>query len=278
VRVHDGTPALGDRAEDRSAAFGELVAGRAGDAVLTAGLRLDHHSAFGAFPAPSLSAAWWPAAPLRLRASAGRAFRAPTWTERYYRDPVHAASPDLEPERSWTADAGLDFAPSPGLRLGLGGFVRRTEALIDWARPAGETSAVWVTRNVQDATFRGLEAEASATDALGTRWSAQWTALSVDAAARAGFDSKYALRPLQDTWAVGAERVVLAGLTASLRARGARRSGERPHHLVDARLGYAHAGARVYLDVRNLGDTAYLDIAGKPAPGRALLLGVQLSR
>lgn len=281
VRVQpDGsrTPALGDRAETRTALFAEAVAGESGAGVLSAGLRLDHHSVFGAFVAPSLSAAWWPAPALRLRASAGRAFRAPTWTERYYRDPAHVARADLKPERSWTADAGLDLSPRPGLRLGLGAFIRRTEALIDWARPAGEASAPWNTRNVTDATFRGVEAEAALRDPLGTGWTAQWTALSVRAADVAGYDSKYALRPLRDTWALGAERALPGGLSAALRARGARRAGEAAHRLLDARLGYDFAAARLYLDAQNLTDTRYADIAGQPAPGRSLTLGVQVGR
>jgi vitamin B12 transporter len=271
-------PALGERSEQRAAAFGELVAGAVGAGVLTAGLRYDHHSIFGGFVAPSLSAAWWPTSTVRLRGSAGRAFRAPTWTERHYRDPVHVASPELDAERSWTADAGVELTPRPQLRLGLGAFVRRTNALIDWARPAGDGTAPWTTRNVTDATFRGLEAEAGATDPLGTRWTAQWTALSVDAQDDAGYESKYALRPLRDTWALGAERGVGAGLTASVRARGARRAGEPAHRLVDARLGYSLGAMRLYLDGQNLGDTRYVDIAGEPAPGRSLLLGVQVGR
>ncbi|HEX7243090.1 MAG TPA: TonB-dependent receptor [Longimicrobiaceae bacterium] len=105
---------LGNRAETRAAGFAELAAGRTGAATASAGARADWHSAYGAFFSPSLAGAWWPRSALRLRASLGRAFRAPTWTERFYRSPANLGTPDLDPERAWSAEAGADWTPAPG--------------------------------------------------------------------------------------------------------------------------------------------------------------------
>src|SRR5690606_8164456 len=80
---------LGDREEDRAALFAEATAGATGTATVAIGLRSDWHSSFGGFIAPSLAGAVWPTEAIRLRASIGRAFRAPTWTERYYIDPAN---------------------------------------------------------------------------------------------------------------------------------------------------------------------------------------------
>lgn len=266
---------LGERDETRAAGFAEVAGGSVGEATLTAGARADWHSAYGAFLSPSLAGAWWPSSRLRLRASVGRAFRAPTWTERYYDSPANLGNPDLDPERAWSAEAGADWTPAPGIRLALGGWTRRTEALIDWARPAGAPeSEPWRTRNVRDATFRGLEAEAAA-EAGGIRWTARGAALSVRSEDAEGYVSKYALRPLVETASLSAERGLPAGLGVALRARRERRLGEDAHLLAETRLRWDGTQAGLFLDVRNLFDEEHADIVGQPAPGRSVSLGVR---
>lgn len=266
---------LGDREEDRAALFAEATAGRFGTATLALGLRSDWHSAFGSFFAPSIAGAVWPAERIRLRASIGRAFRAPTWTERYYVDPVNIGDPDLDPERAWETELGVDFEPFPSVRIGLTAFHREATGLIDWAR---QTNAApddpWNTRNVSDARFRGLEADLDLVDPVGTRWSVQVATLSLRAEDTEGLTSKYALRPLTQTASVTARRELLAGLDLAIRGYHARRVGEEGYLLGDLRVGYTRGRTRLYVDVANLGDASHLDVTGMRAPGRSLHLGV----
>jgi iron complex outermembrane receptor protein len=270
---------LGDREEDRAALFAEANLGRIGTATLGLGLRADWHSAFGDFIAPSIAGAVWPAERLRLRASLGRAFRAPTWTERYYRDPANIGDPDLDPERAWETELGADLALGAGIRVGVAGFLRSASGLIDWARPTGATPTdPWHTRNVSDARFRGLEVDAAATDPLGIRWQAALATLSLRAEDTGGLVSKYALRPLTRTASLAAERELGAGLSLALRGYHARRTGENAYLRTDLRLAYEHGGARFYLDLNNLGDERYLDVTGLEAPRRALFLGLSWGR
>lgn len=266
---------LGDREEDRAALFAEANVGRIGTAILGLGLRADWHSAFGGFVAPSISGAVWPTERLRLRTSLGRAFRAPTWTERYYVDPANIGDPDLDPERAWESELGADLALGAGIRVGVAGFLRSASGLIDWARPIGATPTdPWRTRNVSDARFRGLEFDATAIDPLGIRWQAALTTLSLRAEDTGGLVSKYALRPLTRTATLSAERDLLRGLSLTLRAHHARREGEDGHLRGDMRVAFQRRGTRLYLDLLNLGDTNYLDVTGMRAPGRALYVGM----
>ena len=55
------------------------------------------YSEFGGSWSPSAGLSWWAAPRVRLRASGGRAFRVPTFTERYYSDRNHLARPDVGP-------------------------------------------------------------------------------------------------------------------------------------------------------------------------------------
>lgn len=265
---------LGDRTEGRTAALAEVAAGRIGGASATAGLRADVHERYGTVWSPSLSGAWWPTERLRLRASGGRSFRAPTWTERYYRDPGSIGDPDLSPERAWSAEAGVEARLPAGVRLAATGFVRDAEDLIDWAQPLSDTTAPHRTRNVQSARFRGLEAEAGVDAALGIRLTGRGSWLSLESSAEEGFRSRYALRPLVETLSLAADRS-FGDLGLSLLAMRARRSGEEAYVRVDGRASYALRGARVYLDAQNLLDEGYADIVGYAAPGRSLLVGVE---
>jgi outer membrane cobalamin receptor len=268
---------LGDRSESRGALLAEMVAGSAGGAALSAGLRGDVHEAFGVFVSPSAGVAWSLGRAARARASVGRAFRTPTWTERYYSDPANVGDPDLAPERAWSGEVGLEAPVGPRLRLTGSAFVRDSRDLIDWARPAGAPAAEpWRTRNVQTARFLGLEAEARYFLSPALIATARGTWLRLESAEAEGFTSKYALRPMTESITLALDRSARAGLTSGLRAQRARRAGESVHHRIDGRLSYALSGGRIYLDVQNVTAEVYPDITGAPAPGRSAMLGVEL--
>lgn len=269
---------LGERTETRTALFAE--AALAADAAsATFGLRGDGHEAYGAFVSPSAAASLRLGDAVRLRASAGRSFRAPTWTERYYRDPAHEADPELAPERAWSGDLGADVAPGAGTTLRLTGWLRRSTDLIDWARPEGAGSTErWRTRNVQSATFRGLEAELAA-ERLGAQWTLGGSLLDVQAESADGFESKYALRPVTRRLTAGVARPIGTRLHAGLFGQAGTRADGTDFRQLDARLSLRMIGGEIRLDVTNLTDADYPDPAlpQVSAPGRAWTVGFSRS-
>jgi iron complex outermembrane receptor protein len=267
---------LGDHQESRSAAYAELhIAGAAG-AAFDAGVRGDASSEYGAFLSPSLAASAPVAPRTRVRASIGRGFRAPTWTERFYTDPANIGSPDLQSERFWAGELGLSSAPTSGTRLDVAWYERRADNLIDWARPAGAPDSVpWHTLNVESARYHGIEATAEAMDIGGVDWTVRMSGLSFTPVGAAGYEGKYALRPITRTVGLTAMLPSVHGVEAVVDLLNARRAGEASYGRADVRLAYAWRGTRLTADLRNLTGARYLDASGMPVAPRGLFVGLE---
>lgn len=265
---------LGDRAEERAAVFTEAGLGRVGASLLSAGLRADWHSAYGTFVAPSLAAAHWLRPELRVRGAVSRAFRAPTWTDRFYSDPANEGNPELRPERGWEAEAGAEVAAGEAT-VSASGYVRITESLIDWVRPEGaEPADPWQIMNIGSATFRGLEVAVEDVAVLGTTVAGRASLLAFDAE-RGQVESKYALRPLTHQVSLDVAPPAIAGLDMFLRTAYSRRAGEDGYLRLDVRLKRRFGRVRIFLDATNLTDARYPDVSGMPAPGAAFTAGLE---
>jgi vitamin B12 transporter len=277
VRSSLESESLGERQEDRGALFAEIAAGRVATLLATAGLRLDRHAAFGTHASPSVAAGWQATTALRLRASAAGGFRAPSWTDRYYSDLANIGSPDLAAERFWTAEAGFTAATAERrLRLDAASYIRQATDLIDWARPANSPPGEpWRTMNVERARFLGAETSLTTVlDAATVTFRA--AVLDVDASTATGLESKYALRPLTRSISAETAAPLPAGFAVTARAAQLHRKGEKSWHLVDARLTRHFRRLDLTLDGTNLTDSQHADVARRPAPGRAWLLGVRI--
>lgn len=75
---------------------------------VTPGLRYDHTSAAGEFWSPSLGITFTPAAKTVLRLFIARGFNTPTLFERFGSGPFFDPNPDLDMERAWSYQAGIE--------------------------------------------------------------------------------------------------------------------------------------------------------------------------
>jgi vitamin B12 transporter len=116
--------------------------------------RYDHNSQFGSAFSGSGALGWKLADDLRLTASYGTAFRAPNLGELY--SPgyggYYAGNPLLDPERSRTAEIGLDWRVDNANHLGARAFATRVHDLVDFS--GGDTDQAI---NINRATIDGLE-------------------------------------------------------------------------------------------------------------------------
>ncbi len=265
---------LGDRAEDRLAAFVEGAHQLRG-ATLTAAARVDHSSVTGSALSPSVTVRLPLAEGYTGRLAISRGIRAPSWTERYYVDPANRGTPTLGVETFWTGDAALRRAFGRGAAE-LTVFGRRSRDLIDWTRPAGTVppAVPWVASNVADATLHGVELSGEVMQLAGVDWRLRAQGTRFTTSLPAGVVGKYALRPLTRSGGVTATRALGAGVRGSVDVVHARRAGEEGFTTADARVEWGRGAWRVTVDGTNLANARWLDVTGMPAPGPALVTGV----
>jgi outer membrane receptor protein involved in Fe transport len=266
---------LGDHDERRTGAFGELTIGRPATGTLDVGARADRITGIATQGSPFVGVAIPLSPRLQLRASAGRGFRAPTWTERFYTDPANIADSTLQVEHFWTDEIGVRAAPLGELTIDMAYFERHASSLIDWARPDGSAATTpWRTQNFASAVFRGVEGTVQAPELVGIRWLARASALRFESSAATGTVGKYALRPITSSMGLEASAAPVEGANLVANVLHARRAGEPGHLQLDMRWSQSLRSAWLSAELLNLTGADYLDAAGKPVAGRSLLVAI----
>ncbi len=128
------------------------------------GIRVDYHTVFGYAVSPKLGISTTASDMVHLRASLGRAFRAPNHTELYMpplplNDNIRIRSnPELTPEYIWAADCGVDVLPFENLKLQCGVFYNHMRDLIGQGVKLEDLSVTH--ENISRAWSTGIELEA----------------------------------------------------------------------------------------------------------------------
>lgn len=163
-------PSLAEDAnETRAALFASAVADW-DRVVLTPALRFDHvttksfHSLNALSPQLGVNVQPTPWKGLRLKGSVGRAFRAPTFNERFWQP---GGDPALSPEEGWTGEVGASFrhgAAKTHLEAEATLFTSRLTNQIVWEPQPG---GYWGPRNVGQVRTNGWEISATAKRRIG---------------------------------------------------------------------------------------------------------------
>jgi vitamin B12 transporter len=269
---------------------------------LTAGGRLDENERFGTFWTWRAAALAFMSTTTRLRASAGSGFKEASFFENFD-SPFSVGNPDLRPERTFGAEAGIEQELVRGVaRVGVTGFVQRFRDLIQFTfvppQPGGPNYF-----NVAAANANGLEAtlDAAAGPVRGSvAYTRLWTEVTdagFDAGDAATFvEGKRLLRRPDDEVTAALETTVAARarLGARLTWAGPRddvRFGQFPQPNqrtelpsyttldlsgVATLLAGRHGRPSLELTARveNVFDEQYEQSVGFPARGRGIFVGV----
>jgi len=238
--------------------------------------RYDHNSDFGGEFSGSIAGGYKLTGDLRLTASYGTAFSAPTLSQLY--SPgyggYYAGNPLLDPERSRTGEVGLEWKVDDANRLDARAFTTRVRDLIDFSG-GDKFQAI----NINHAAIDGLE--------LTHHWRAgaySWTnTLTLQDARNDDTDAQLLRRPkqkfssafdaqLSDAFSAGTE-VVYAGRADDF---GGAKLGA--YAILNLRASYVISPEwRIGARVENLGDKNYQLAYGYNTPGRSGYLTVSWS-
>ena len=261
---------LGDHTRPRQGIFGQLSGELAQDWFFDAALRADS-SDWGTRLSPSLGLSYWPSLRWKLRTSAGMAFRAPSFTELYYHDPLNNGNPNLKPEEAMSYDIGADYMQGKSFSASITAFLRDQHDLIDWVGTS--KTGPWTATNIGQVSIYGVES--SATARLND-FSVTFGGSLTGSDKEADYISKYALTypTAQGTLNISYSQPQGFTIGAGLVHRDRRNLSS--YSLLSAKISWTRGSWELFADGSNLLNTGYEEIAGIPQPGRWLGIGANL--
>ena len=283
ARLHYGAELLADRIESnnlgrharaRSAVYAAYDIRALQRFSLTLGLRDEIYRNFQHQWNPSAGAGLWLNSWAKLRASASRAFRLPTYTDLYYRDPANIGNPLLRPEQAWTYEGGLDVSLPREAKAAVTIFQRRERDGIDFVRRSA--TDIWRATNFQALHFTGVEAQVAVVAARRHRIELSYTGLSGAQTVLMGMQSKYVFNYPRHAGVATWQAAWSNGLMARTRLGALERFGRSPYAVWDTFLAWQKGRVRPYLQLANITSTRYQELIGVSMPGRSVLGGLEL--
>lgn len=210
---------------------------------------------------------------LTLFASAARSARVPSYTELFLPGGAgNQGNPELEAERSDFFEAGLRWQHGRQL-LSAATFLRRTDDLIDWGRPAPDQD--FVAGNFDDHRTVGGELSWELRPASGRLQVLRlgWTHLDTDLDER-GLEMAYAHDHPGDELTLVTRVAWRSDLTQSLRIRHASGGESDSALLVSSKLAWEWRSLELSVEGSNLLDETYIEAGFAPQPGRWVTAGI----
>lgn len=255
---------LGQHHQTRGALFAESLY-PVGRWSISASARIDYSTAYAAELSPALRIARHVGSTL-LSVGLGRAFRAPSFTEFYYEDPNNVGNPDLNAERAWIYDTGLQAQILQYLHVQGQTYVRFESNLVDYVRPIEQPP--WRAQNLGKVRTLGVLINVAyrkweyIQPSLNYSWNDKTQNLAD------GFESKYVFTQPRHQIGLHIGHHLPADIRIRWRYDYRQRTRADDYAVAQVSLSRSTAHGSVRLHIRNLTDARYEEIAGVPMPGR----------
>ncbi len=270
---------------------------------LTGSLRLDYDENYGLEFTPQLNISYV-LQRITFRGAVGRTIRAADYTERYVSYNLEnltpgrsLGNPNLEAERAWSEEIGVDYRLTKNWQLKATGFLRQSSNLIDYITTnevdipnnsnlqAG--ADYFYAGNLSEVNTQGIELESWLRHSFGNQQSIQWSLgytylkTTSDEDVVSVYIASHARHLLSTNLILqtGKFEVALNGVhkERNARAAGAINARLKPNYQVwNMRLGYQLTPQfGLNFQVHNLFDEDYQDILGAQMPTRWLMAGLK---
>ncbi len=281
LREHIDSNNLGTHTRDQGGVYASFDARALKRFSFNVGVREELYTGGNEVFSPSVSGAYWVASRVKLRASASHAFRLADFTELYYSAPGTQGNPNLKPETSWSYEGGVQFALGHGATADAGVFNHHDHDVIDYAlsasAPAGTPA---VAENLQNLNFTGAE--------LSLRWQLprrqrielSYTGIHSSEAPLPGVIYRYVFSyPVNEGVATWWSRLP-GGADSRFRVAAVERYqtatfSQGAYPLVEWTVGRQFQYLKPYLQLTNLTNAKYQEIAGVAMPGRGWIAGLE---
>jgi iron complex outermembrane recepter protein len=263
---------LGNRSRARGAAYAVVDARALRRFSVSFGARQEIYSGGQRAFSPLASAAFWASSKIKIRGNASRAFRLPTFTDLYYRDPANIGNPNLRSERAANYEGGVDLYLTERVRVETTVFRRNERDVIDFVR--SDLTSPWRAINFQQLNFTGLETALLWRHKTG-QFDLRYTALEGGRQEVAGTFSRYAFNYPRHHAVVGWQTTVKRQVLMRTRIGRLARLGRDAYTTWD--LYAARAGGTItpFLQFTNLSNARFQEIVGVPMPGRGVVFGLE---
>ncbi len=263
---------LGSHDRGRGAAYVSFDARALRRFSFSLGAREEAWRWLGGQLSPSAAMGVWLSSKWKLRASASRGFRIPSYTELYYNDPANIGSPLLRPETAWTYEGGTDWIPRDRIRVSATVFNRRESNNIDYVRAT--TAERWRAVNLTKLNFTGAELTVGFVPVRSQQVTVSYEALRGARDAVEGQMSKYVFNyPSQS--GVVAWQGSLGRFVGRTRLAVVNRLGRPAYPLLDAYAAYSDGRIHPFVQLTNLANADYQEVLGVVMPGRGIVGGIE---
>lgn len=241
---------------------------------LSAGIREEFYGSGQVATSPSLSGAAWLSSRLKLRASASRAFRLPSYTDLYYSDPANKGNPNLKPESATSYEGGVELWIQDKLHASATVFQRRDTNVIDYVRAT--PADIWQATNFDKLHFTGVEGAVIYEPRAGQHFAVSFAGLRGTNVNESVLLSKYAFNYPVRSAVLEWRGTIASRLVARTRLGVVDRLGRDPYAVWDAAVSYSRGHVRPFLQLTNIASATYQEIPGIALPKRGVLGGVEV--
>lgn len=248
------------------------------DFKIAAGGFLYNYDSFGWKYWPGLDLSYQLREDLSLKASIGKSFRIPTFTELYYNSPAQKGNAMLQPEEALSYEAGLYYNHNI-VSGSLSVFSRKGRSLIDWIRYSSDLP--WQAENMTRINTTGIDASLSITPGGGgarilpvKKITLGYSYLSSDLKT-GGYQSRYILDHLKNQLTASLMHALPFGVEMNWTFRYEDRLDQKEYFITDAKVSRRIECCELFLEASNLFNKYYMDFSGIPMPGRWIIGGIK---